>query len=78
MQTNDIKLDDYTLPEIVKAKMVLKLFNTRQEELGFALCSKDNIIIAGKDIKGTSDSIVIDPKTCKEDEKFLEPENRMK
>lgn len=59
--------------------MALKLFYTQQEELGFALCSKsDNVIVAGKDLKGTSDSIVIDPKTCKEDEKFLEPENRMK
>ena len=71
MKTKETNLDDYTLPERVKAKMVLKLFNTRQEELGFALCSKDNIITTGKDLEGTSDRMVIYPSECKKDEKFL-------
>ncbi len=66
-----MKLDNYTLPERVKAKMVLKLLNTQQEELGFALCSKDNIITTGKDLRGTSDRIEIYPSECKQDEKFL-------
>lgn len=68
------ELDGYTLPERIKVKMVLTLFKTHQDkkELGFTFCSKsDNIIRAGGDFKGTSDSIVIDSRMCKEDEKFL-------
>lgn len=74
MRTKEIKLDGYTLPERVKAKMILKLFKTHRakKELGFTLCSKpDNIIIASEDITGTSDGIIIDPRMCKEDERFL-------
>jgi len=69
-----IKLDGYTLPERVKAKMVLTLFRTHRakKELGFTLCSKpDNIIVTGEDLTGTSDRIVIDSRMCKKDEKFL-------
>jgi proteasome lid subunit RPN8/RPN11 len=71
MKTNEIKLDNYILPERVKAKMVLKLFNTQQEELGFALCSKDNIITTGKDLRGISGEMAIYPSDCKRDENFL-------
>lgn len=46
MRTSTTKLDSYTLPERVKARMILKLLETQQKELGFALCSKpDNIIV---------------------------------
>lgn len=72
MQTNEIKLNGYTLPERVKARMILKLLETQQKELGFALCSKpDNIIVESQDVEGTSDGIVIGPSTCKNDKKFL-------
>lgn len=68
MKTKEIKLDGYTLPERIKAKMILTLFKTHQakKELGFTLCSKpDNIIVASEDLIGTSERIVIDPKMCK-------------
>ena len=58
----------------VKAKMIIKLFKTHQakKELGFTLCSKpDNIIIASEDITGTSDGMLVDPRMCKKDERFL-------
>ncbi len=72
MQTNEIKLNGYTLPERVKTRMVLKLHGTQQKELGFALCSRpDNIIVEGQDIEGTSDRIIIDPSMCKNGKKFL-------
>lgn len=72
MQTNEIKLNGYTLPERIKTKMVLKLRGTQQKELGFALCSRpDNIIVEGQDIEGTSDRIIIDPSMCKNGKKFL-------
>jgi proteasome lid subunit RPN8/RPN11 len=74
MKTKEIKLDGYTLPERIKAKMILTLFKTHQakKELGFTLCSNpDNIIVASEDIFGISDGIEIDPRLCKKDEKFL-------
>lgn len=72
MRTSTTKLDSYTLPERVKARMILKLLETQQKELGFALCSKpDNIIVESQDVEGTSDGIVIDPSMCKNDKKFL-------
>lgn len=74
MQTSETMLDSYTLPERVKARMILTLFKThqKQKELGFTLCSNpDNIIVAKEDIEGTSDRIVIDSRLCGIDEKFL-------
>lgn len=71
IQTNEIKLNGYTLPERVKTRMVLKLRGTQQKELGFALCSRpDNIIVEGQDIEGTSDRIIIDPSMCKNGKNF--------
>lgn len=69
-----IKLDSYTLPERVKANMIITLFRTHQKkkELGFTLCSNpNNIIVAKGDITGTSDRIEIDSSLCEKDEKFL-------
>lgn len=66
-----IKVNDYTLPERIKAKMVLTLFKThqKQKELGFTFCSKpDNIIIAKGDFKGSSGNVVIDSRLCEKDE----------
>ena len=74
MKGKEIKLNSYTLPERVKAKMIITLFKTHQskKELGFTLCSKsDNIIIAKGDFTGSSDRVVIDPRMCEKDEKFL-------
>ncbi len=74
MKSKEIKLDSNTLPERVRTKMILTLFKTHQtkKELGFTLCSKpDNIIVASEDITGISDRIIIDPRMCKKDEKFL-------
>lgn len=52
--------------------MILKLLETQQKELGFALCSKpDNIIVESQDVEGASDGIVIDPSMCKNDKNLL-------
>jgi hypothetical protein len=74
MKTNEIKLNDYTLPEKIKAKMIITLFKTHEdkEELGFTLCSNpDNVITASEGLTGTSAGLIIDPRMCKKDEKFL-------
>lgn len=74
MKAKEIKLNDYTLSERVKAKMIITLFKTHQdkEELGFTLCSNpDNVITASEGLTGTSDGLIIDPRMCKKDEKFL-------
>lgn len=74
METKEIKLNGYTLPDKVKKKMRYTLHKTQQSkvEMGFTLCSKpDNIIRARGDCIGSSCKMVIDSKKCEKDEKFL-------
>lgn len=66
------RLNGYILPDNVENKMKEKLYKTRQDELGFTLCSnQDNIITAKGERKGKSDRIEIDTEACKKDERFL-------
>ncbi len=74
MKTEDImstELNGYILPDRIKQDMISKLDDTQQDELGFALCSEDNIIVEGEHTKGTPDGITIDSSMCKKGEKFL-------
>lgn len=71
MKTKAIKLNGYTLPDNIKNDMKDTLDRTSEEEIGFALCSKDNIITKGKYFIGDPSEVMIDPRSCKEDEKFL-------
>ena len=52
MKAKEIKLNDYTLPERVKAKMILALFKThqKQKELGFTFVQNQIILLWQKDI----------------------------
>jgi hypothetical protein len=65
------ELNGYILTDKVKNDMRSKLDDTQQDELGFALCSEDNIIIEGEHTKGTPNGITIDLSMCKKGEKFL-------
>lgn len=70
----ETKLNGYILREKLKEKMRDTLRKTQQSkvELGFSLCSKsDNIIRARGYYIGSRDEIEIDPRACKEDEKYL-------
>ena len=65
------ELNGYILPDKIKQDMRSKLDDTQQDELGFALCSKDNMIVEGRHTTGTPDGITIDSSMCKKEEKFL-------
>lgn len=65
------ELNGHILPDKIKQDMISKLDDTQQDELGFALCSEDNIILEGKHTEGTLDGITIDSSMCKKGEKFL-------
>ena len=65
------ELNGYILHDKIKQDMRSKLDDTQQDELGFALCSEDNIIVEGKHATGTPDGITIDSSMCKKGEKFL-------
>lgn len=65
------ELNGHILPDKIKHDMISKLDDTQQDELGFALCSEDNIILEGKHTTGTPDGITIDSSMCKKEEKFL-------
>ncbi len=65
------ELNGHILPDKIKQDIISKLDDTQQDELGFALCSEDNIILEGEHTKGTPDGITIDSNMCKKGEKFL-------
>lgn len=66
------KLNNYILTDETKKEMRKKLEDTKDEEHGFTLCSKrDNIIMPRGHPIGHSSKIEIDPKACRNDEKFL-------
>lgn len=66
------RLNSYILPDDIEDKMKERLRKTRQNELGFTLCSNQNNIITAKGYrKGKSDRIEIDTDACGKDEKFL-------
>lgn len=71
MKTKEIKLNGYILPNNVKDNMEGLLDKTSKEEIGFVLCSKDNIIRRGKYFVGSPSEMIVDPRTCEKDEKFL-------
>ncbi len=66
------RLNSYILPDDVENNMKERLHKTRQNELGFTLCSnQNNIITANGYREGKSDRIEIDIEACDKDEKFL-------
>lgn len=64
------ELNGHILPDRIKKDMRSILDDTQQDELGFALCSEDNIIVKGKHTTGTPDGITIDSSMCKKEKNF--------
>lgn len=71
MKRKEIKLNSYILPDNIKNDMGGMLDNTSQVEIGFALCSKDNVIRKGRYFIGSSNKMIIDASACDKSEKFL-------
>lgn len=71
MKRKEIKLNDHILSDDVKNDMRDILDKTSEEEIGFVLCSKDNIIMKGGHFIGSPNEMIIDSRMCKKNEKFL-------